>query len=316
MRPPEQERSRSSPISAPCIACNQEAQKRGEIPFSYHFLNATFSEPLDTGDLYECSTCGLWFKYPYLSESTTTEYYKSSPDTISWGDGKPREDFNTVGAFLEKSFPEGGEILDVGCYRGKFLSQLPNTFSKKGIELSKLAADGAHQAGVEIIGGGVEALKESDLQFQAVTLFDVFEHLTDPLGTLDILFSRLRPGGALCIVTGTADFWLFRLVGPLFYYSCMPEHVCFITEKFGRFLAARYQASYSYSTLQRTALDARSKIWAIAIDAINAPMLILRRKRRISRFFFSHRLKVINSRGLRPLGSNDHALVVLRKPGP
>jgi SAM-dependent methyltransferase len=305
----------SSPAQVACIACEHSTKKKGEVPFSYHFLNVELLEPLDTGDLYECLRCGLWFKYPFLSEEVVAQYYESSPATFAWGSGGVRHDFEIVSAFLQRQFPSGAEILDFGCYRGRFLSELPGAFGKKGIEPSQEAAEGARQAGIEIIGKDLSALKGTDFQFDAVTLFDVFEHLTDPLGTLDMLFERVRPGGALCVVTGRADFWLFRSVGPLFYYACMPEHVCFLTHKFGRYLAARYGAGYSYDPIKRVEWDIHKALRAAAIDAVNAPMLFLRSKRAIYNAFFSRRLRIASSRGLYSPGlSDDHAVLILQKP--
>ena len=66
-------------------------------------------------------------------------------------------------------------------------------------------------------------------QYDAITLTEVLEHLTDPLGTLRALSQRLAPGGILSIMTlfhpnepaKFADWW----------YRRDPAHVSFYTVK-------------------------------------------------------------------------------------
>ena len=145
-------------------------------------------------------------------------------------------------------------------------------------------------------------------------MFDVFEHLTNPLATMDELFSRLRPGGLLCVVTGIADNWLFQMTGARYNYVCMPEHVCFLTEKFAAFLGKRYKSEFRISTLSRGRGDLRSSARAVAINTINLPMCFLKSKAHISKWYSSSRLKVLSSKGIIPMwASDDHALFVLHK---
>ncbi len=70
-------------VMAQCIACEGKAHEIGEVPYAYHFLQNHFSSPLDSGDLYECSACGLWFKYPFLPEEQIARFYRESPDNFS-----------------------------------------------------------------------------------------------------------------------------------------------------------------------------------------------------------------------------------------
>jgi SAM-dependent methyltransferase len=298
-----------------CIACSGEARKIGEVPFSYHFLESQFSTPLDSGNLYECLTCGLWFKHPYLSESAVAEYYRAASDTLAWDSNEARPDFRLVKTLLVETFAQGGSVLDFGCYKGEFLNLLPEAFNKYGIEPSALAAEAAAQKGVGILGGDLSGLGQKE--FDAVTLFDVFEHLMDPVATLDALFSHVRPGGLLCIVTGIADDPLFRLAGSQYNYVCMPEHICFLTKTFIAFLGKRYQSTYQLSTLSRTRGGFRSSARAVAINAVNLPMLFLKSKETISKWYPFRRLKVINSKGFLPMWTtDDHALLILRKTAP
>jgi SAM-dependent methyltransferase len=295
-----------------CIACQKEAGKIGEVPYAYHFLGKQFSSPLDTGDLYECLTCGLWFKYPYITESELASYYSASSDEYPREGYETRPDFARAGAVLADSFPDGGKVLDVGCYRGEFLNSLLDRFIKYGVEPSSLGAKVASGTGIRILGKDVSTL--GDEQFDAITLFDVFEHLTDPLGTLDILFAHLRPNGLLFIATGLADNPLFWRSGAKYGYVCIPEHGCFLTKKFLNFLSDRYLSKHQLHVFSRNNVDFRHRARAIAVNLVNSPMLFLGTKKRIDKWYLSRRLRVVASRGFLPVrATNDHALAVLHK---
>jgi len=298
-----------------CLACGHSAVRLGEIPFSYHFLQHRFSTPLDTGDLYDCHICGLRFKDAFVPEDALREYYESAPDTLNWGSDTKRPDFIAVSEFLVKQIPTEGCVLDVGCYTGQFLCLLPDVFSKYGIEASRTAAQRAAQRKITILGPDIDALGENAIRFHAITLLDVFEHLTKPLVVLDALFSRLRPGGLLCIVTGNADHLLFRLIGPKYYYVCMPEHVCFLTRKFASYFAARHRATYSCLPLERFRPDKRACLREALVDIVNTPTLLLKSKRRIHKCYWSAGLRQLSSFGMAPIcPTNDHVLAVFRKP--
>jgi SAM-dependent methyltransferase len=298
-------------IATRCIACRENALPIGEVPYSYHFLQLKFPM-LDTGDLYECSACGLWFKYPFLTEECIAEYYRNSPDSFSWDSSGERHDFAFAAAAITKSFPEGGSVLDLGCYKGGFLRSLPDQFRRYGIEPSAAAAKAAAECGIEILGKDLSALENR--QFHSITLFDVFEHLTNPLGTLDTLFQHLQPGGLLCIGTGFADSPSFRRAGSKYCYVCVPEHVCFLTKRFLDFLSDRYKSKFSFSRIRKYRWTLGWGLRAAAINCVNSPMHLLKTKKLIYAWYPTHRLREVTSRGFLPfLASGDHAVAVFRK---
>jgi SAM-dependent methyltransferase len=299
------------PATAKCIACRGEARKIGEVPYAYHFLHHNFSTPLDSGDLYECLICGLWFKHPFLSPDLVARFYRDSPDTLSWDNGEWRPDFLCAISAMIQAFPRGGTVLDFGCYKGGFLRLLPDEFQRHGVEPS-MAIETASSCKIEILGRDLTSVR--DRQFDCITLFDVFEHLLEPLETLDALFAHTRPGGLLCIGTGFADSTAFHRGASKYSYVCMPEHSCFLTKRFLAFLADRFGSEYELSTISRVRPNIRTRIRATVIDCINSPMLLLKSKGAIFRWYPSHRLRVITSRGLLPIiATRDHVVVVFRK---
>jgi SAM-dependent methyltransferase len=298
--------------TALCIACQGIAHEIGEVPYAYHFLQHHFTTPLDSGNLYECRDCGLWFKSPYLSAEQVADFYRDSPDSLSWESGEDRSDFACAISAINRALPQGGKVLDFGCYTGGFLRQLPEQFLRHGIEPSVTAGEAAAAHKIKIVGRDTSALKGQ--QFDCITLFDVFEHLIEPLRTLDTLFAHIRPGGLLCIGTGFADSPAFHLSGPKYNYVCMPEHSCFLTRRFLAFLSDRFKSEYEFSIISRIRPGLHWILCAAAINSLNSPMLLLKSKKTIFRWYPSHRLRVLTSRGILPLFDvGDHAVVVFKK---
>jgi 2-polyprenyl-6-hydroxyphenyl methylase/3-demethylubiquinone-9 3-methyltransferase len=123
---------------------------------------------------------------------------------------------------LRKHLPiEGAKVLDIGCGGGLFLSLLKHEKAHVlGIELSDSRAHyAATKHGLEIHKRPIE----SDFwqtgyknYFDAVTLWDVIEHVNYPLQTLQYAANVLKPGGLLLIDTPCRDSF-YHQAGELTY---------------------------------------------------------------------------------------------------
>ncbi len=65
--------------------------------------------------------------------------------------------------------------------------------------------------------------------FDAVTFFEVVEHLHDPLGDLRHAHSLLKPGGAVFVKVPNLDALQARLFGPWWYALQVPRHLYHFT---------------------------------------------------------------------------------------
>jgi SAM-dependent methyltransferase len=95
----------------------------------------------------------------------------------------------------------GGKLLDVGCASGSFLAAAAKEgWVVTGVEPSEVLASHAKEA---LRGRGevhCSTLQEANLRrssFDALTLWDVLEHVTDPLAFLTDCAGLLKPGGYL-----------------------------------------------------------------------------------------------------------------------
>lgn len=107
---------------------------------------------------------------------------------------------------LDAQRPGRGWLLDVGCADGYFLELArADGWAVAGVEPSPaMAAATARRLGVPV----VRSLDELPaLLFDAITMWEVLEHLPDPVATMQGLRGRLRPGGVLMLSTPNAGHW-------------------------------------------------------------------------------------------------------------
>jgi 2-polyprenyl-6-hydroxyphenyl methylase/3-demethylubiquinone-9 3-methyltransferase len=128
---------------------------------------------------------------------------------------------NQVSTLAEHLSLSGARILDIGCGGGLFLSLLKQQGARvTGIELSDSRAQYARMKhDLQIYKHPIESdfwQKEYAGHFDAVTLWDVIEHVNYPFQTLQCAVNVLRPGGWLLIDTPCRDSFYHRF-GELTY---------------------------------------------------------------------------------------------------
>jgi len=93
--------------------------------------------------------------------------------------------------------PGGGAVLDLGCASGGFLSTMQGPSWKLfGIEMSEEAASVARgRCGAEVFVGDILDAPFAPGSFDAITCFNVFEHVYEPKEVLARAAEWLKPGG-------------------------------------------------------------------------------------------------------------------------
>ncbi len=176
------------------------------------------------GHLYQCDSCTLLFRHPYILESDLENAYSDFFSEI-WANPRQRPDFELSANVIQNSYSKG-DILDIGCFQGDFLQLLPDTYQKFGIEPSKPARKIARQRGIDLVGTSIHRVDTNHSMFHAITFLDVFEHLPRPIDALKKSVSLLFPGGIIIVATGNSDYFLWRLMRRDYWYY-FPEHVVF-----------------------------------------------------------------------------------------
>lgn len=195
-----------------------------------------------------CLTCGLVRADPVAdSESLGRLYAESTFDYASEVDQLT----STYNRYLRKLRRRGGRqqsILEVGCGNGFFLEEaLRQGYSEvRGVEPSSAAIEAARD---DIRPNIVHDVMRPGLfqpgQFDAVCLFQVFDHLPAPGMVLDACLDALRPGGLLLCLNHDVLSWTARLMrerSPIIDI----EHPYL----YGRKTMARIISAHGFSTLE------------------------------------------------------------------
>ena len=186
---------------------------------------------LPEGALLRCSTCGQ-----LISQCTSADYWQSmqefdDPKGTLPVTGSEQRSFRRGKGFLDRiskllgKSPRQIRLLDIGCSSGAFLNTAVNLgFNAEGIEPAPKAAATALASGLNVRQGFLEEAEYANGQFDAVTLLEVIEHLSQPIELLKEVHRILRPSGVLLIGTGNADSWSMKVMGSRWEYLSISKH--------------------------------------------------------------------------------------------
>ncbi|MGD1847181.1 MAG: class I SAM-dependent methyltransferase [Salibacteraceae bacterium] len=135
---------------------------------------------------------------------------------------------------LNKYLKGSGRILDIGCGNGIFLDSMTHQgdYEIYGIELDGESARRAAQVpNIHLQIGPLSWEDYPENHFDAITLFHVFEHLTEPRETLEIMERILKPDGTLILSFPNIDSWQSRWFKGNWFHLDPPRHLFFFTPK-------------------------------------------------------------------------------------
>lgn len=149
--------------------------------------------------------------------------------------------FKSITRLLGKK-PADSRLVDVGCSRGQFVDFAAQAgFAAEGVEPAKHIAATARESGLNVHTGLLEDQHYPDAVFDVATLFEVVEHLREPLPLLQECRRILKPGGVLVISTGNVASWTVGAMGDRWDYFHIEKdggHISFFNPKSIAILAA------------------------------------------------------------------------------
>jgi len=111
-------------------------------------------------------------------------------------------------------------LLDVGCSSAAESVGV----QAEGVEPSPNPAQTAVAHGLKVQQGFIEDLHLHDESFDVITLFEVVEHLSDPLPLFKECHRILSLGGIMIVRTGNTDSWTARCMRGNWEYFDMTRH--------------------------------------------------------------------------------------------
>jgi 2-polyprenyl-3-methyl-5-hydroxy-6-metoxy-1,4-benzoquinol methylase len=262
------------------------------------------NRPEVTSRLVRCRNCGLVYQNPRPSAGELDahypddyELYRPPPKqgrsarllslAYAWGMRKRT-------GFVTRAMP-GGRLLDVGCGAGIFLEAmqaLPG-WSVEGVELKQSVAEQVNQRlGIPVFPGTLESANFPDESFDAVTLWDVLEHVLDAPETLGQIARILRPGGVFVARVPNWASFDRSLFGQAWAGYDAPRHTYVFSQRTLSMLMEKQglevtEISGNIGNYVTFALSA--KYW-MALRGVEP-----RRRERISRFLFSPAMRVASA---------------------
>jgi len=220
--------------SCPCCA-SKEIFEIGKLPVSQWFAGSRLQQPLPGGWLYRCRNCRLKFRNPAQAAGDYAKLYDNAM-TTTWDASKFRADWDLITSYITKELPQGGRVLDFGCYTGGLLAQLGAQYQRNGIEVNRAAAEIASQDIGNKVWSSVDEIPDG-LRFDIVIASDVIEHVTNPMLLVEQLTSKLSDTGVLILTTGDADNFLWNRFGANWWYCFYPEHIAFISRDWLQYIS-------------------------------------------------------------------------------
>ena len=180
------------------------------------------------GRILRCRACRFGFRQMRSSAEQLRELYRQMDSKVYESELEGRN--RAARRYLEivRRYVRAGRLLDVGCAAGLFLSHaLQGGLNVTGLEPNEKLYE---QARRRLAGKGevrcttLEMASLGEGSFDAITLWDVLEHVPEPRCFLQTCCRLLRPSGYLFINVPDLDSWEARVLGrrwPLL----IPEHL-------------------------------------------------------------------------------------------
>lgn len=134
---------------------------------------------------------------------------------------------------LQKYFPDGGTLIDVGCGPGMFLNEAKiKGFEVLGVDISAQAVKQARERyRIKVKLGTLEKINFGKTKADIITCFQTFEHMAYPLKFLQKAHQILKPSGLMLLTTpDTACFWR-KILGKSWFSYRHQEHLYFWQKK-------------------------------------------------------------------------------------
>ena len=150
-----------------------------------------------------CIQCGLVYQNPRPEPHEMQQYYPKKYEVFQAGLKEKRGRLHPYGLSKRSSFiiryKQSGVLLDVGCANGVFLKWMEQLqgWQLYGVEVGEFAAETARQKGLNVITGTLESAVYPQSFFDVVTLWDVIEHVHQPVETLKEVNRIMRPDAIL-----------------------------------------------------------------------------------------------------------------------
>jgi SAM-dependent methyltransferase len=163
--------------------------------------------------LVACRECGLLYRNPaerafevesiYERDVPARELLQALHDT-------QRPSYTAQARRLRKMVPGGATVIEVGSYVGAFLSAAQDEgLNARGVDINPAVNEFTRSLGFNVVDGELANWDSAD-PVDAIAIWNTFDQLSDPRGTVMAAKARLRPGGVLALRVPNGDYYRKR----------------------------------------------------------------------------------------------------------
>lgn len=202
----------------------------------------------------QCRRCGLMYTSPRLKAEDLALLYGADSYAENTASGAfcldPRLNerrFDNCLMYLRRMKRRDGILLDVGCGTGAFLTTVANNlnWTVHGLEMSDYAYAEAHRLfGDKIKHCTLGEARFAPRDFDAITMWNVLEHVQDPLGVLVEAKRVLKDDGVIVVAVPNLHLHKLRFsIDRILFHKRpnwhMAEHLYHFTPRTFRQLATK-----------------------------------------------------------------------------
>lgn len=179
-----------------------------------------------------CRNCGLGYTNPRLTAAEIMRAYEGVQDPlyVAEYDGRALT-FQRHLKRVEALKRPPGRLLDIGAYSGVFVEAArAGGWDAWGLEPCRWAVEQARGRGLNMLEGSLDTVDIEEGSFDVVTMWDVIEHVTDPLQQLRHVRRILKPGGLAVVHTMDLDSTVAKLMGGRWPWL-MEMHIYYFTPR-------------------------------------------------------------------------------------
>lgn len=185
-----------------------------------------------------CNNCGLGFLKPQdfseLNEINIRNYndkifYKKLIQAQSDLVSRYRKELKEIAKIVKSK----GNLIDIGCSLGLFLNEVSSFgFEPYGFDINEInLAKAKKMFGINVLLKNYLDDKKFDNFFDVATIWDVLEHMKDPIRFLSRLILKIKRKGLLVVQCPNMDSYSFLKCGKQWDYLQAGDHLQFFTPK-------------------------------------------------------------------------------------
>jgi SAM-dependent methyltransferase len=193
----------------------------------------------DKYTLVRCSACSLvWLSHPPKPAEMHLHYTDVYHQLISAGGQNSPARWGFRKETLAQ-YKQSGALLDLGCSSGSFLEFMRSeSWQLYGVEMSAEGARTAEeQSKAQVFVGNILDAPFPRESFDAITCFDVLEHLYEPRRVIARVGEWLKPGGIFYVLVPNVDSAEARMFGSYWHGLELPRHLFHYSPASLKFLA-------------------------------------------------------------------------------